>query len=371
MESEIRMTIQATQTNQAQQPNKRGSDLFLPNPLIRHGDVQTLLTMLKPQGAFSVVRHEQPLLLDGGYDHTGVTPDQAVRLLAYYTPQQSQGARRGLVLMLHGWEGCSHSNYNLLIGSALVEAGYDVVRLNYRDHGNTHHLNQGIFYSTLIEEVQTVAEGVAHWAGDQPFYVVGASLGGNFALRLATRWQTAHLPPLRRVIAINPAINPINTSHTLDRLPLYRDYFRKRWLASLRRKAVLFPDLYDFSAMPQTSALRPLTDWLVKHYSPYADADDYFASYAVTAEHLAALAVPTTIITAANDPIIPVEDFRQLPPHPLLDVQIHPSGGHVGYAELFPLRYALPGYVLRTLAHAEPTPLFVESSSAVLQSALA
>jgi uncharacterized protein len=326
------------------------SHLFRPHFLVHHGDVQTLLSMVQTRHALDVTQGEQAVILDAGVDHTGVDPDRSVKLLAYHTPHRKDGPRRGLVLTLHGWEGCSHSNYNLLVGSKLIHAGYDVVRLNMRDHGNTHHLNKGIFYSTLIEEVVAAAEQVVNWAGDDPFYVVGASLGGSFALRLAIRWDLERHPNLRRVVAINPAINPNRTADVLDRHPVYRHYFRKRWLASLQRKQELFPDLYDFDEVAQIASVRSMTEWLIPRYSEYQDAVQYFNSYAVTGADLRDLAVPVTIITAANDPIISAQDFEMLEKHPLLNVQIHPSGGHVGFADLFPFRHALPQMVLEQLA---------------------
>ncbi|MCB0113907.1 MAG: alpha/beta fold hydrolase [Caldilineaceae bacterium] len=320
---------------------------FHPHPLIRQGDVQTLLSMQMMQAEQPVTVGEQPIVLDGGVDRTGMDLDRSVRLLAYYTAQRTSGPRRGLVLTLHGWEGCAHSHYNLLTGSLLIAKGYDVVRLNFRDHGDTHHLNKGLFYSTLIEEVQHAAEQVAAWLPDEPFYVVGASLGGSFALRLAIRWDREHFPNLRRVVSVNPAVNPNHTADVLDRQPLYRHYFRKRWLASLRRKSHLFPDIYgDLGALDSMVGMREMTDWLVRRYSPYPNAEEYFDAYSVKNGDLRDLSIPTAIITAANDPIISVDDFYKFDDHPLLDLQIHPSGGHVGFVDLFPFRHVLPEMIL-------------------------
>jgi predicted alpha/beta-fold hydrolase len=326
--------------------------LFQPHPLIRQGDLQTLSSLIKTGHALDVTIGEQPIILDAGVDYTRQDEDRAVRLLAYYTAYRGESPRRGLVLTLHGWEGCSHSNYNLTLGSALIHAGYDVVRLNLRDHGFTHHLNKGLFYSTLIEEVHAAAIQLSGWAGDLPFYIVGASLGGNFALRLAILWDLNAEPNLSRVVAINPVLNPNRTADVLDRSPFYLHYFRKRWLASLRRKQELFPDRYDFGELTRIPGMRAMTEWLIKRFGPYENARHYFDSYAVVGDALQHLQIPTTIITAANDPIISVQDFYELSPHPLLDVQIHPSGGHVGFADIFPFRQNLPQMILQEIAGA-------------------
>ena len=130
------------------------------------------------------------VLLDAGPDHTGFDPGRSVRLLGLYTPGRlgpGAGEPRGLAMLLHGWEGDSHSAYNLSMGSALVRAGYDVLRLNMRDHGPTHHLNKGLFYATLIQEVHAAAKQVGLLAGRRPFFLIGASLGANFVVRMALR----------------------------------------------------------------------------------------------------------------------------------------------------------------------------------------
>ncbi len=321
---------------------------FRPHPLVRQGDLQTLLSLIEPAGARAVALAEQPILLDAGVDHTQ-TGEQSVRLLAFYTPQQTKGPRRGLVMLLHGWEGCSHANFNLVLGSTLIQHGYDVVRLNLRDHGATHHLNRGIFYATLIEEAVAVTHQVAQMAAAAPFFIVGPSLGGNFALRLAIQHADQSFHHLRHVIAINPVLHPDRTAAYLDRHPVYSIYYRKRWLASLRRKQAHFPDLYDFAELAKIASMRAMTDWLVARFGPYQNAEEYFAAYAISVDDFCRLSVPTTIIMAADDPIISVEDFYDLPPHPLLDVQIHPHGGHVGFIEIFPLRHRLPDMVLAVL----------------------
>ncbi len=335
--------------------NSDGFRPFLPHPLIRGGNRQTLLARWRPRSAALVTRREQAVLIDAGKDYTGFAPERAVRLLGFYTRRLTQGPRRGLVLLLHGWEGSSHSSYNLLLGSTLIRQGYDVFRLNLRDHGPTHHLNPGFFYATLIEEAATAVAWISQLAGEAPFYIVGASMGGNFALRLALWHAQQPFHNLARVIAINPALDPNHTSDNLDRHPLYLRYFRRRWLASLRRKQALFPELYDFRPLFKLKTMREMTEWLVTRYGKFPDAWSYYESYSVAGDRLSrGLTAPTTIITAEDDPIIPVEDFRALTPHPLLEVQIHPTGGHVGFTDAFPLRHCLPAMVSRLLNQAAP-----------------
>ena len=342
---------------------------FAPHPLLRASAVQTVLAKQLTGQTGWLTQVEQPVLLDAGPDATGYD-ERAVRLLGYYVPAHSHerlpsaanGAgqtawpqkSRGLVMTLHGWCGCSHSTYNLLLTDALVRAGYDVFRLNARDHGPGIHvvpeaLNTGVFLGTLIEETALATHWVAQMAGVKPFYIVGASMGGNFALRLAAHHARSPFPNLRRVIAISPAISPSAATDAVDAHPLYRHYFRSRWFKSLLTKERLYPQHFDFALLHKMRYVRAMTDWLVRTYTEYAGADDYFGHYAVTNEHIDALTAPTTIITAADDHVIPRADFEALHTHPLLSMHILPHGGHVGFMQGFPPRHHLPEMVLGLL----------------------
>jgi predicted alpha/beta-fold hydrolase len=43
------------------------------------------------------------------------------------------------------------------------------------------------------------------------------------------------------------------------------------------------------------------------------------------------LGVPSTLLTSADDPVVPVADFEALPDNPLLELIITRHGGHCGF----------------------------------------
>ncbi len=329
-------------------------NVYRPHRLIRNGDLQTILGRHIPPEAAIVNEGEQMILLDAGPDRTHLEPGHTVRLLAFHTPHRNpdhrQAKPKGLAMLLHGWEGDSHSPYNLILGSALIRAGYDVVRLNMRDHGPTHHLNTGIFFATLIEEVHAATQQVGLLAAGRPFYIIGASLGGNFAVRMALRHAHNPIPNLRRSIAVNPVLNPQRTCILLDNHRLLRRYFRRRWLDSLLKKQRLFPELYDFTPLASVPTIWEMSDWVTKSMSPFSGVEEYLDAYAVRPMEFLDLVAPLTVLTAANDPLIPSDDIAALPRHPSLQVHVLPHGGHVGYNDLFPLRNRLPDLIKILLA---------------------
>ena len=121
----------------------RGKDFLPPGPL-RSGHVQTMLSssgvrrLLLPKRAQTVLQGSEPVVVNGG---------DGVRLTGAYTAQRTHSSSRGLAVLFHGWEGSVDSTYVLQTGSRLLADGWDIFRLNFRDHGDSHHLNEALFHS--------------------------------------------------------------------------------------------------------------------------------------------------------------------------------------------------------------------------------
>jgi predicted alpha/beta-fold hydrolase len=261
-----------------------------------------------------------------------LTPIDDVRLQGFYSKQLNRQAK-GLVMLLHGWEGSVNSAYILSTGRFLYNNGFSVFRLNYRDHGDSHYLNPGLFYAVLLDEVFEAVHLVSGYESEMPFYLVGFSMGGNFALRIARKCADSPISNLSHVMSISPVLNPEKSTYAIDDVPLLRRYFLRKWQRSLQKKQAYFPNLYDFSEVLSLDTIAAMTDLMLERYSAYKSASDYFCAYAVLDNALIDVNIPTTIITAQDDPIIPVEDFYGLKTNSLTDLIIHRYGGHNGFLE--------------------------------------
>jgi predicted alpha/beta-fold hydrolase len=223
------------------------------------------------------------------------------------------------IVLIHGWLGSADSSYVLSAGAELLAAGFRVARLNLRDHGDTAHLNEGLFHSARTQEV---VDAVRELAGDRGG-VLGFSLGGNFALRVA---RALGVPAL----AICPAIEPANTMRAIDGgWPGYRWYFLRKWRRALAAKQLAFPDRYDFAPARGLNTVTALTDLFVRNHTEFADSAAYLAGYTLTGAALDG--TTATIVTAEDDPIIPWHDFGRLPA--TIELVAMPWGGHCGFVE--------------------------------------
>lgn len=303
---------------------------FKPSAGLKNTHVQTVFSSAGPRKwsvskDFSVHRSkQQEMILDCGEDS---------RLQGFHN---LAGAKRSnkLLILIHGWEGCHESIYMLSAAQTMLSNGVDVFRLNLRDHGATHHLNRGLFYSTLLEEVLTAIELLQHKLEYKEYHLAGYSLGGNFAMRVATSAQ-ARAIRLNKAIAFCPAIHAGDSNIALHegRNWLYHYYFVRRWKRSLLKKASHWPQ-YNFA--DELSKLKNLNDMnqaLIPRYTEFENVNDYFDAYAISGDKLADTIAPCYLHFATDDPIIPVSGVGGLPDSPMIDITITDYGGHCGFIQ--------------------------------------
>lgn len=334
----------------------RIAEPFEPSRALSATHLQTSLSSLPPRRWFtawrsrSLRRAARPWILELG---------DLGRLRALVTPARRGLGAPGVAVLLHGWEGSADSTYVLSLGAELHAAGYEVVRLNLRDHGGTHGLTRELFHSCRLPEVAAAVRQVAARYAQSPVQLAGFSLGGNFFLRVAAEPDPP--PNLRRAVAISPVLHPESAMRALEQgSRLYHEYFVRRWSRSLRAKQRSWPDDFDFGELLKLRDLRAMTDMLVREHTDFATMRDYLEGYAITGERLGSLAVPAHLLCADDDPIIPADDLPRLIRHPLLEVTRLPRGGHCGFIE----RLNGPSFADRYVLSRFALPPAVASSSA-------
>jgi len=301
---------------------------FIPPLHLRNTYVQSILgsSKIRSLGKNPMVENERELILDAG---------RGVRLQGFYSPHSGRSPK-GLVIMLSGWEGSNTSTYMLCTGRNLYKNGYSIFRLNFRDHGESHHLNEGIFYGTLLDEVFESVRQTASLGNGLPVFLVGFSMGGNFALRIARKCSTDRIENLIHVAVISPGLNPTTSTKAIDNDLIFKAYFLRKWRRSLRKKEELFPHIYNFNELWPLRTCKEMTDWMVENYSDFKDTQEYFQAYTLTKGALKNIAVQTTIITSEDDPLVNVKDFYRLKLNDITELIIHSYGGHNGFIQRFP-----------------------------------
>ncbi len=192
------------------------------------------------------------------------------------------------VVLLHGWEGSAESLYVLSLAQLLFERGFEVVRLNLRDHGETHHLNRELFHSCRLPEVVgAVAALQRHFAG-RPLQLVGFSLGGNFMLRVAAQARAAGLN-LARVIAVSPVLEPADDARRRSSAacPATSATSCASGCGACARSRRPGRTLTISARSRGCATCSRMTAELVRCYTEFPTLEDYLNGYAITGERLA------------------------------------------------------------------------------------
>ena len=303
-------------------------DTFRPAWWLKSPHVQSVLAS---SALRRVLRSRRSRALEARAADVTLDCGAGVRLAGRYTAQAVRPAARGLAVLFHGWEGSTRSTYVLQSGARLLADGFDVFRLNFRDHGGSQTLNPGIFHSCRIDEVVGALQEIQRRYAARPLVLVGFSLGGNFALRVALRAPAAGLH-LARTIAVCPVIDPHSGLFQLEHAPrVYHDYFMWKWTRSLKVKQRAFPATEFFSRRDLHGTLRSLTAALVSRHTDFGSLDNYLDGYSVAGARLADVAVPVSILAALDDPVCPVADLDGLRASPNVEVTVTRYGGHCGF----------------------------------------
>ncbi len=260
------------------------------------------------------------------------TADDA-RVLAHcnWQPHRSEAPA---LLLLHGLEGSSQAHYMRGIADKAFAAGFNVVRLNQRNCGGTEALSRGLYHSGLTHDPLHVLRHLADGLGIREVVVAGYSLGGNLTLKLAG--DAGDTPPsaLRAVCAVSPTMDLALCVDALERRAnvLYQWNFMRNLRSRMRRKAHLFPDVYDPRKLAGVWTVRRFDDVFTAPMSGFGTAERYYreaCSYRV----IDRIRIPALVVSARNDPFVPPEQFErpEVTGNPHVHTLLTDEGGHCGF----------------------------------------
>src|ERR1700683_2490588 len=136
-------------------------------------------------------------------------------------------------------------------------------------------------------------------------------MGGNLVLKMAGEMADSAPAELRGVIAVCPAANLAACADALNERQniIYQRHFVRSLKKHTRFKAALFPERYPLNGLDGVRTVREFDDAITAKFCGYRDADDYY--YRASALRVAdAIRVPTIIISAQDDPIVPIQTLR-------------------------------------------------------------
>ncbi|MFZ0295819.1 MAG: alpha/beta fold hydrolase [Candidatus Sulfotelmatobacter sp.] len=218
---------------------------------------------------------------------------------------QKERSRALTLIVVHGLEGSSESQYMLGIARNGLAAGMNVIRMNQRNCGGMDHCAPTLYNSSRSGDVAAVARNIVERDGVREFVLIGFSMGGNLVLKLAGEWGDDAPKEFRGVAAVCPAVNLAAGADALHEPAnrVYEYYFLLQLFRRYRRKVRLFPETFDASHLRGIKSLREFDDRITAYYCGFTGADDYYAR-AAAANVVDRIARPALVIHAANDPFV-------------------------------------------------------------------
>jgi predicted alpha/beta-fold hydrolase len=293
---------------------------FRPRPPWLTGDLQTLRNYLRQPvcdlSAFPAKRLELPMQdgdrLLGDLNMPGATVEKP------------------LVVLIHGLTGCSTGTYMLVSARHLLQQGFPVLRLTLRGAGPTRGLCRAQYHAGRTQDFREALAALPAALSARGIVAVGYSLGANMLLKYLGE-QGAD-GPVRAAAAISAPIDLAAASLYLRRR---RNRLYHGWLIRRMQEEALAGQRLSAAEQATVRSIRSVyafDDRFVAPRNGFAGADDYYARCSALG-FLPAIAVPTLVIHALDDPWIPGAAYRAVdwPANRHLVPLLPAQGGHVGF----------------------------------------
>jgi len=238
------------------------------------------------------------------------------------------------MLLLHGLEGSSASQYMRAMAKLANENGIDAFAMNHRScSGRPNRLAESYHSGRTDDPNFIIRNVIQHYAA---VFVVGFSLGGNIALKMAGEWSKSAPKNVRAIVGISV---PCDLASSSARLAERENFvYLHRFLSQLKRKALAKETLFPEAGLNHKliKNARSFTEFDNAYTAPahgFESAADYY-SKSSSGGFIHAISVPTLIINAANDSFLGTEcyPFDAVNRNPQVEMLLPQYGGHVGFA---------------------------------------
>lgn len=292
---------------------------FESHPIFRGGQIQTLAAFIWPRAK---------ALPADEYIHVEVSNGDHIELAV----NNPQGPVRGTLYLLHGLGGDAKSAYKLRIAQKLLPLGIRVIRHNHRGTGERVKQAKGIYHSGSALDVLAGLKAIQEKWPAIPIGIVGFSLSGAMLLNLLGRHskELESISELKGAMSVCAPIDLLASSNALlERRNKHIDFFFAKATLQhfLKRDFISNQDLKTKFRRP---TLRMVDDLLVAPLGGFRDAAHYYASCSPRSI-LKDIRLPTLILAAADDPVVPASSVRNIEYSSAVTVRLERSGGHMGF----------------------------------------
>lgn len=237
-----------------------------------------------------------------------------------------------LVIISHGLEGSSNSQYVLGLAKYFNKNNIDALGWNYRGCSNEINTTTKFYHSGATYDLETIVLHVLN-RGYSKIILAGFSLGGNLTLKYLGEAPLYH----KEILAAVTFSVPFDLSAGSDEIAkpkniMYANRFLRRLKRKLRAKHTILGDKFPLNGVNKIKDLRTFDDIFTGPLHGFKNANDYY-SKSSSLFFLENIKTPTLIVNAINDPFLPNACYptEKLKDHKHIWFETPFHGGHVGF----------------------------------------
>lgn len=291
-------------------------DHFEPHPLFRGGILQTIIGA-KFQNNSVLPQHRVHKISLGG--------KSSLMVLELQAPESD----RPLVLLAHGMGGCTESGYMKRVSQKLLSRGFGVFMMNHRGSGVGMGMSERLWNGGSSDDLEKVVQYIIKLNPWRNLLLVGFSLSGNILLKYLGEGRKIPY----NVIGAFTVSPPIDLKTASSRLSyMYSGVFNKYYMAMIDSQAEALTQCFPKEIPPprNVKTIREFDELYTAPASGFQDVDEYYEKCSA-GQFLQFIIVPTTILSAVDDPFVPPDCFISS----LMSLSVHyrstNAGGHMGY----------------------------------------
>ena len=282
---------------------------FQPMPGLVSSHLQMILSSQLPPGAAPPSKNQLIQLEKGDRLSCEVS-----------TPNQWKKEEQTVVL-IHGMGGSHSSSYMIRISRKAYARGNKVVRINLRGCGSGKGLSKLPYHAGTSHDILKVLQVLKEEAGDSEIILIGFSLGGNIALKLAGELGEEAKKLVKMFIAVCPPVDLLQTVQAVQerRNWLYHQYYLKSVRAQAR----------DW-IFQEIKTLYQLDDVITGPLWGYRGAREYYQECS-SLRFLPNIKQSTHLLFAEDDPFVPLEPVKDVILSDHVNLWSTKKGGHMGF----------------------------------------
>lgn len=303
---------------------------FDPHFLIRGGHLQTIVSIRSSLGTDLKPKRHTVTVSDGD------------AIVLHEDRPAGWRSGDGSMLLIHGLSGCHAAPYMLRLADQLTRQGICVFRMDMRGCGAGHDIAANLTHAGRSEDILAALSAIAQQTKSGPITAAGVSLGANQLLRAVGRVgagldaKPEWFDRLVRIAAVAPPLDLQRCSDNMQRLLLrpYNYYFIRALLLRTPERVKQRTDYQRQVAAGRPKTLRELDDRFTAPLSGFADAVEYYSASSAN-QFTPHNPVPTLVLAAADDPIVPIGCFVDAKDQWSDSTQlvVAKTGGHVGFID--------------------------------------